>query len=84
MDTHTYALRAAKGFVASMEHYGNSCPPVGDGRMSTPAWYANQLNNAVHASGDFAGLEAAKASAKSPWWGWMWLAYAELILADAN
>jgi hypothetical protein len=84
MDYNGYALRAAKGMIHSMEYYGNSSPACGDGRVSTPAYYANMLGNALHMRGD--SLDKAKMATAGrdvpDWCGWIWLAYAEQLIAE--
>ncbi|AXH46918.1 hypothetical protein I5G67_gp082 [Mycobacterium phage Aminay] len=74
--TDDYARRAAAGFIRSMDHYGNSSPACGDGRVSTPAYYANMLGKVLNAKGD-----RLPTSPRGEWWGWRWMAYAEQILA---
>lgn len=73
MDLNAYANRAAQKYIHSMKHYNNSSPAVGDGRVGTPAYYANMLNNVAIARGD--------APKGSGWWGYVWLDYANSILA---
>lgn len=71
-----YAKRAARGMLASLQHYGNSSPAVGDGRVSTPAYYANMLRKVLGSRGDSLPGE------KTQWWGDRWRMYAEQILAS--
>jgi hypothetical protein len=69
-----YAQSAAEGMLTSLEHYGHTCPPAGDGRVSTPAWYANRLGKVLLTRGDVLPGSA------SDWWGDRWAAYAQQIL----
>ncbi|WNN95945.1 hypothetical protein SEA_CIAO_93 [Mycobacterium phage Ciao] len=78
-----YAQRASEGMVHSMAYYGNVCPAQGDGFVATPAYYANMLGNVLMDRGDT--LDKAKArvaeAGRTEWWAWIWLAYAEELLA---
>ncbi|SHT53185.1 Uncharacterised protein [Mycobacteroides abscessus subsp. abscessus] len=76
-----YALSAARGMVRSMEYYRNSSPAVGDGKVSTPAYYANMLHKVVHMRGDHDAIRPT--SPERTWWGYVWLDYAHSILAGA-
>ena len=73
--TETYARTAAEGMLASLAHYGNHNPPVGDGRMGTPAWYANRLGKVLNSRGD------ALPGKATDWWGDRYRLYAEALLA---
>jgi hypothetical protein len=78
MDTATYTRRMAEKFLASMEHYGDTSPPVGDGRMGTPAYYASKLGNAaVNALGMTLPGEA------TDWWGFRYKCLAQNIVSGA-
>lgn len=72
----TYARTAAEGMLASLAHYGYHNPPVGDGRMGTPAWFANRLGKVLNARRDTLPGD------KAEWWGTRWEKYAHQILAD--
>lgn len=78
-----YALRAARGYLHSMEHYGHVNVTRGDGRVSTPTYMRNMLMNAMHMLGDRAGLDAAKATAIAERGSafWLWTVYAEQLIA---
>lgn len=75
----SYIRKAAEGMIASMAHYGNSYPAVGDGRMSSPTWYVNMLGKVLHTRADVLpevpGVE---------WHGARWLAYAEYLLEEIS
>jgi hypothetical protein len=73
-----YVDTAASGMIASMAHYGNRCPAVGDGRVSTPAWYANRLGKVLLDRGDQLPGSAAD------WWGTRWLAYAQQLAGQSD
>lgn len=70
-----YARTAAEGMLASLAHYGDHNPACGDGRVATPAWYANRLGKVLTARGDALPGEPGE------WWGYRWAAYARQILA---
>lgn len=78
-----YALRAARGYLHSMEHYGHVNVTRGDGRVSTPTYMRNMLMNAMHMLGDHAALAEAKAAAIETRGGafWLWTVYAEAVVA---
>lgn len=78
-----YAVRAAAGYLHSMEHYGQVNVSRGDGRVTTPTYRRNQLIDAVHMLGDHAGLAAAKATAIAERGSafWLWTVYAEQLIA---
>lgn len=69
-----YAKSAAEGMLHSLEHYGHTSPPVGDGRVSTPAWFANRLGKVMLARGDVLPGDAGE------WWGARYAKYAEEVL----
>lgn len=71
-----YAESAARGMLASLVHYGYHNPPCGDGRMATPAWFANRLGKVLNARGDSLPGDPLE------WWGTRWEKYANQILAD--
>ncbi len=61
--TAEYARRMAERYLRSLEHYGDTSPPVGDGRVSTPAYYAGRLARAAYVLGFTMPGDA------SIWWG---------------
>lgn len=69
-----FALSAARGMLESLEHYGRTNPAVGDGRVSTPAWYASRLNKVMTARGDQLPGDGFW------WWGDRYAAYATQLL----
>ncbi|WP_260973267.1 hypothetical protein [Mycolicibacterium llatzerense] len=74
----TYAHSAAQGMLRSLEYYQNSSPAVGDGTVSTPAYYANMLRKVLHYRGDALPGDAAQ------WWGDRWRLYAQQIIATVH
>lgn len=74
MTLETYAARAARRYLDSLEHYGNSSPAVGDGWVSTPAYFANMLGRVMYARGD------SLPGAAGEWWGNRYAAYARELL----
>lgn len=78
-----YALRAARGFLASMAHYGQKYVPASDGRIATPAYFRNMLGTAVHMLGDYDELSAAAEAAtqRDGHAFYVWNLYAEALIA---
>jgi hypothetical protein len=79
-----YALRAAEGFLASMNYYGQAYVPVAAvGGPATPTYYRNMLSRAVHALGDYAALSevSAAATARDGHAFYAWNVYAEAVIA---
>lgn len=75
----SYVRSAAQGMLDSLDHYGHSCPPVGDGRVSTPAWFANRLGKILNSRpGDVLPGDGYW------WWGDRFAAYAKVLLADLD
>ncbi len=77
-----YVRSAAQGMLDSLVHYGYTSPPVGDGRMSTPAWYANRLGKVFNAR-YMAGMREDMGQ-PGMWWGTMWEAYARTLLSEMD
>lgn len=71
-----YARTAAAGMLHSLDHYGQTSPPVGDGRVSTPAWFANRLGRVALSRGDSLPGDSLT------WWGERYAMYARTILAQ--
>ncbi|QJD50400.1 hypothetical protein I5H01_gp007 [Mycobacterium phage MarkPhew] len=71
-----YAASAARDYLASMDHYGDTYVPVGDGRVSSPGYCENKLRKAFHMIG-------ATSLPAGAWRGAQWRAFAEQILAGA-
>lgn len=82
-DYTDYALRAARGYLHSMEHYGQVNVTRGDGRVSTPTYMRNMLLDAMHMLGDHTALAEARAVAIETRGGafWLWTVYAETLIA---
>lgn len=74
----TYAETAARGMLASLDHYDHSSPAVGDGRVSTPAWFANRLGKVINARRD------TLPGTPADWWGDRYAEYARDILGSAS
>ncbi|QJD50500.1 hypothetical protein SEA_CHRIS_98 [Mycobacterium phage Chris] len=71
-----YAVTAARDYLASMDHYGDTYPPCGDGRVASPGYCENKLRKAFHMTG-------ATELPAGAWRGARWRAFAEQILAGA-
>lgn len=70
----SYARKMAAGMLYSLEHYGWSCPAVGDGRVSTPAYYASKLGLVLSSRRDILPGTSVE------WWGARFAAYARQLL----
>lgn len=78
-----YALRAAEGFLASMNYYGQAYVPVAAvGGPATPTYYRNMLGRAVHMLGDYAAMAEASATARARDGHafYAWNVYAEAVI----
>lgn len=78
MTRETYALRMATRYLHSLEHYGDTSPAVGDGRVSTPAYYASKLGNMA-----VLGMGMTLPGEASDWWGYRYKALALKITGAA-
>lgn len=75
MNLRTYIERMAVKYLESLEHYGETSPPVGDGRIATPAYYASKLGNAaVNAEG------MTLPGGETDWWGTRYKMLAQQIV----
>lgn len=70
----SYVQSSALGMLTSLDHYGHTSPPVSDGRVATPAYYANRLGRVLHARGDVLPGDPTE------WWGSRWGSYARQLL----
>jgi len=73
-----YAQSAARKMLHSLEYYHDRSPAVGDGRVSTPAYYANMLRKVLHYRGD------SLPGNTSQWWGDRWRLSANQIITTGN